>query len=74
MVSLVQTPRPAIQICKCTHIEILGVDLSVLGLVVVLLGDEHSLAEEVLVDLLAISLGDQPNRQEIVSFQCYICQ
>ena len=39
--------------------EVLGVDLAVLALEV-LLRDEHALAEEVLVDLLAVGLGDQP--------------
>lgn len=33
-----------------------------LGLVEVLLGDEHTLAEEVLVDRLAVGLGNQPGR------------
>lgn len=41
------------------YIEVLGVDLAVLGLVEVLLRNEHALAEEVLVDLLAVSLGNQ---------------
>lgn len=41
--------------------EVLGVDLAVLGLEV-LFGDEHALAEEVLVDLLAVRFGDQPGR------------
>ena len=31
-----------------------------LGQVEVLLGDEHTLAEEVLVDRLAVGLGNQP--------------
>lgn len=40
-------------------IEVLGVDFVVLGEVEVLLRDEHALAEEVLVDELAVGLGDQ---------------
>lgn len=43
-----------------TYVEVLGVNLAVLGLVEVLLGDEHTLTEEVLVDRLAVGLGDQP--------------
>lgn len=48
-----------------TYVEVLGVDLAVLWLVEVLLGDEDTLAEEVLMDLLAVGLGDQPMRAEI---------
>ena len=43
-----------------TNIEVLGVDVSVLGEVEVLLRHEHPLAEEVLVDFLAIGLGNEP--------------
>lgn len=43
-----------------TYVKVLGVNVAVLGLVEVLLGDEHTLAEEVLVDRLAVGLGDQP--------------
>ena len=38
--------------------EILGVNLSMFGKVEVFLGHEHSLTEEILVDLLAISFWD----------------
>ena len=41
------------------HEEVLGVDVGVLGKVEVLLSDEYTLAEEVLVDLLAVGLGNQ---------------
>lgn len=44
------------------HVEVLGVDVVVLGEVEVLLGDEYTLAEEVLVDLLSVGLGDEPGR------------
>ena len=44
-----------------THVEVLGVNLAVLGLVEVLLRDEDTLTEEVLVDLLAVLLWNQPN-------------
>ena len=44
-----------------TYVKVLGVNVAVLGLVEVLLGDEHTLAEEVLVDRLAVGLGDQPS-------------
>lgn len=43
-----------------TYVKVLGINVAVLGLVEVLLGDEHTLAEEVLVDRLAVGLGDQP--------------
>jgi hypothetical protein len=43
-----------------TYEKVLGVNVAVLGLVEVLLGDEHTLAEEVLVDRLAVGLGDEP--------------
>jgi len=39
--------------------EVLGVNVAVLGHVEVLLGHEHTLSEEVLVDLLAVCLGDE---------------
>lgn len=40
--------------------EVLGVDIRVLWEVVVLLGHEYTLLEEVLVDLLSVSLWDKP--------------
>lgn len=40
--------------------EVLCVNVVVLWKVVVLLGDEHTLTEEVLVDLLAVGLWDEP--------------
>jgi hypothetical protein len=49
-----------IEIAPETYVKVLGVNVAVLGLVEVLLGDEHTLAEEVLVDRLAVGLGDQP--------------
>ena len=42
-----------------TYVEVLGVDFAMLGLEF-LLRDEHALTEEVLVDLLAVRLGNQP--------------
>ena len=44
---------------RTTYVEVLSVDLAVLWLVEVLLRDEHTLLEEVLVDLLAVGLGNQ---------------
>ena len=41
-------------------VEVLGVNLVVLGQVEVLLRHADALTEEVLVDLLAVGLGDQP--------------
>ena len=43
--------------------EVLGVNVTMLGKVVVLLGHEHSLTEDVLVDLLAVGLGDKPGQK-----------
>jgi len=50
----------SIEIVLETYVEVLGVNVAMLGLVEVLLGDEHTLAEEVLVNRLAVGLGDQP--------------
>jgi hypothetical protein len=47
-------------ICRTAHIEIFGVKLSVFGEIEVFLGHEHSLTEEILVDLLAVGSGDEP--------------
>ena len=41
-------------------VQVLGVDVVVLWKVIVLLGDEDTLTEEVLVDLLAVGLWDEP--------------
>ena len=41
-------------------VQVLGVDVVVLWKVVVLLGDQDTLTEEVLVDLLAVGLWDEP--------------
>jgi len=43
-------------------VEVLGVDVIVLWEVVVLLCDENTLSEEVLVDLLTIGLWDEPDQ------------
>ena len=50
----------SIEVAPETYVKVLGVNVAVLGLVEVLLGDEHTLAEEVLVNRLAVGLGDQP--------------
>jgi hypothetical protein len=42
------------------NVQVLGVNVVVLRKVVVLLGHENALAEEVLVDLLAVGLWDEP--------------
>jgi hypothetical protein len=42
------------------NVEVLGVNVVVLWEVVVLLCDEDTLTEEVLVDLLSVGLGDKP--------------
>lgn len=42
-------------------IEVLGVNVVVLGEVVVLLRHEHTLTEEVLVNLFSVCLGNKPD-------------
>lgn len=42
------------------YVEVLGIDVGVLGLVEVLLRNQDALTEEVLVNRLAVGLGDQP--------------
>ena len=44
----------------CPYEEILSVNVTMLGLVEVLLGHEHTLSEEVLVDLFAVCLWNEP--------------
>lgn len=46
--------------CERSYVKVLSVDLAVLGLVEVLLRDHDTLTEKVLMDLLAVGLGDQP--------------
>ena len=41
------------------YVEVLGIDVAMLGLVEVLFGNEHTLLEDILVDLLAIGFGDK---------------
>jgi hypothetical protein len=43
-----------------TYVEVFGVNLTMFGQVVVFLGHEHPLPEEVLVDSLAVGFGDEP--------------
>ena len=65
--------RPlALKFAPETYVKVLGVNVAVLGLVEVLLGDEHTLAEEVLVDRLAVGLGDQPGALS-VCFDFAVC-
>jgi hypothetical protein len=56
-----------------TYEKVLGVNVAVLGLVEVLLGDEHTLAEEVLVDRLAVGLGDEPGALSAIArfWRCF---
>jgi hypothetical protein len=61
-----------LEIAPETYVKVLGVNVAVLGLVEVLLGDEHTLAEEVLVDRLAVGLGDQPGALS-VHFAFAVC-
>jgi len=51
-------------------VEVLGVNVVVLGKVVVLLCDEHTLTEEVLVDLLSVGLGNKPGYYQYASCDC----
>jgi hypothetical protein len=50
-----------------TYVEVLGVDLAVLGLVEIFLCDKYTLTEEVLVDELAVGLGNKPTYRGISS-------
>lgn len=45
-----------------SYVEVLGINVRVLGKVVVLLSHEYTLLEEVLVDLLSVGLWDKPAR------------
>ena len=56
-----------LEIAPETYVKVLGVNVAVLGLVEVLLGDEHTLAEEVLVDRLAVGLGNQPGAWSVMA-------
>jgi hypothetical protein len=60
MVVSIMTSEQIVQIVQSTYVEVLGVNLAVLGHVEILLCDEHTLFEEVLVDEFAVSLGNQP--------------
>lgn len=53
------------------YVKVLGVNVTVLGEVEVLLGDENSLTEEVLVDELAVGLGNKPgdNADQLLDLQ-----
>lgn len=59
---------------ELSYIEVLGVDVGVLWKVVVLLGHEYTLLEEVLVDLLAISLWDEPSTEMLAIAQVILPQ
>ena len=50
------------------YVEILGVDIAMLGLVEVLFGNEHTFLKDVLVDLLAIRLWDKHCRELLALF------
>ncbi len=41
-------------------VEILGINVIVLGKVIILLGNENTLTEEVFMDLLSVGLWDKP--------------
>lgn len=47
-------------VVDATYVEVLGLDLVMLGFVEILLRNEDALAEEVLMDLLAVGLRDKP--------------
>lgn len=48
------------RLASLNNIQILGVNVVVLGEIVVLLCDENTLTEEVLVDLLSVCLWNEP--------------
>ena len=50
------------------YVEILGVDIAMLGLVEVLFGNEHTFFEDVLMDLLAIGFGNEHCRELLALF------
>ena len=56
----------------CPYIEVLGLDLIMLGQVEVLLRNEHTLTEEVLVDLLAVRLWNQPSSKSVLRSGIYM--
>ena len=47
------------RLASLDNVKVLSINLAVLGKVEVLLSNENSLSEEVLVDLLAVGLGDE---------------
>lgn len=52
-----------------SYVEVLGVNVSVLGKVEVLLGDENTLTEEVLMNELTVGLGHKPARRSAPDLQ-----
>lgn len=50
------------------YVEVLGVDVAMLGLVEVLFGNEHTFLEDVLVNLLAIGFGNKHCRELLALF------
>lgn len=50
-----------------SYIKVLDLEVWVLGQVVVLLGHEYALLEEVLVDCFSVSLGDKPGRHKLAT-------
>lgn len=56
------------RLASLDNVQVLCVDVVVLWQVVVLLGDKDTLTEEVLVDLLAVGLGDEPARKLVLVF------
>ena len=56
-----------------SYVEVLGVNIWVLWEVVVLLGHEHTLLEEVLVDLLSVSLWDKPETSSVNIWPGSVC-
>jgi hypothetical protein len=53
---------------RSAYIEILGVNVAMLGLVEVLFGYEHTLLKDVLVDLLAVGFRDKHCRELLALF------
>jgi hypothetical protein len=51
------------------NIEIFGVDVVMLWEVVILFRDEYSLTKEILVNLLSVSLWDEPIIRSVVGFR-----
>lgn len=56
------------------NVKVLGVNVVMLWKVVVLLCDEYTLAEEVLVNLLAVCLRDEPRGESVYQVHLFVLE